>query len=86
MQTVELCAQDRARIDEMIESVTRSQRKFKEVVVTCTEAARLLNRTPTTVSTMLREKRLHKITLGASTGIALSEIERMLNRREAGEP
>lgn len=47
----------------------------REVLVSCTEAARLLGKTPATISKMLFDGRLHKTTLGASTGIKLSEIQ-----------
>ena len=44
------------------------------ILVSCTEAARLLGKTKVTISTMIREKRLTKVTIGESTGIRLSEI------------
>lgn len=47
---------------------------FPEVLVSCTEAARLLGKTPATISTMIRDGRLSKTTIGQSTGIRLSEI------------
>lgn len=83
MGTIELQAQDRQRIDTLIDLMREDR---MEVLVSCAEAARLLGRTPTTVSQMIREKRLEKVTIGYSTGIRLSEIKRILNRREAREP
>lgn len=77
----ELCAEDRARLDSFLEYVGAIDHKFGNVVVSCTEAARLLNVTPKTISAMIRDGRLTKVTIGGSTGIRLSEIER--KRREA---
>ena len=45
-----------------------------DVLVSCNEAARLLRKSPTTISIMIREGRLKKTTIGKSTGIRLSEI------------
>ena len=83
MGTIELVAQDRARIDTLIELM---RGETGEVLVSCNEAARLLGRNPSTISEIIREKRLEKVTIGRSTGIRLSEIKRLINRREAQEP
>lgn len=72
-----------ARLDTLIEMM-REERG--DVLVSCNEAARLLGRNPSTISEMIREKRLEKVTIGRSTGIRLSEIKRLINRREAREP
>lgn len=45
-----------------------------DILVSCTEAARLLGRTTPTISKMLKDGRLHKTTIGDSTGIRLSEV------------
>ena len=45
-----------------------------DVLVSCTEASRLLGKSKTTISTMIREKRLEKVTIGDSTGIRLSDV------------
>ena len=45
-----------------------------DVLVSCTEASRLLGKSKTTISTMIREKRLNKVTIGESTGIRLSDV------------
>ena len=50
-----------------------------EILVSCSEAARLLRVTPQTISAMIRQHRLHKTTIGASTGIRLSEIRSIKN-------
>jgi excisionase family DNA binding protein len=81
MDVVELCANDRARIDALLEMVGVSTHKFDDALVSCTEAARLLGITPKTISMMLRDGRLRKVTIGRSTGIRLSDIEE--KRREA---
>ena len=48
-----------------------------DVLISCTEAARILGKTRTTISTMIREKRLNKVTIGESTGIRLSDVMEM---------
>lgn len=45
-----------------------------DILVSCNEAARLLHKSPTTISKMIRAGRLAKTTIGISTGIRLSEI------------
>lgn len=45
-----------------------------DVLISCTEASRLLGKSKTTISTMIREKRLEKVTIGESTGIRLSDV------------
>lgn len=52
-------------------------RRDDDILVSCTEASRLLGKTKTTISMMIREKRLNKVTIGGSTGIRLSEILKM---------
>ena len=82
------------RLERLAEELSRLtdgiERSLKErddnILVSCTEAARLLGKTTTTISTMIREKRLTKVTIGESTGIRLSEIQEYKNRREAREP
>lgn len=44
------------------------------VLVSCKEAARLLGKSTKTVSAMVCDGRLKKITIGESTGIRLSDI------------
>ena len=86
MEKVELSSQDRERIDTLI-GLMNKVTGGEDIIVSCNEAARLLGKSPTTISTMLREKRLRKVTIGPSTGIRLSEIESYIqNRREAREP
>lgn len=46
----------------------------REILVSCTEAARLMGVTRKTVSVMVAQGRLKKITIGESTGIRLSDI------------
>ena len=72
-----------ARLDTLIDLVREDMVERMEVLVSCSEAARLLGRNPSTVSQMIREKRLEKTTIGSSTGIRLSEIKKMIKRREA---
>lgn len=74
METVDLSTQDRARIDTLIKLMGGP----RDVIVSCREAARLLGKTPATISTMIREKRLSKVTIDGSTGIKLSEIQGLI--------
>ena len=75
------------RLTSVTEDIERKyERRDENILVSCNEAARLLGRNPSTISEMIREKRLEKVTIGRSTGIRLSEIKRLINRREAQEP
>lgn len=86
MEMVELSPQDRDRLDTLIGLMNKIA-GGEEIIVSCNEAARLLGKSPTTISNMIREKRLKKVKIGYSTGIRLSEIESyMKDRREAREP
>lgn len=73
METVELSPQDRERMDTLIGLIKHNREQ--DVVVSCTEAARLLGKTRKTVSMMLRDGRLKKVTIGESNGILLSAIQ-----------
>lgn len=70
MEAIELAPADRNRIDTLIGLLQPGP----EVLVTCTEAGRLLGVNINTISRMVKEGRLHRVTLGASTGIRLSEV------------
>lgn len=48
--------------------------KYKEILVSGIEAARLLNVTPATITRYIRIGKLDKVTIGCSTGIRLSQI------------
>lgn len=73
--TTYLSVTDRARIDNLSAELARyNDRRNVEVLVSCTEAARLLRKTPQTISQWLKEGRLHKRTIGESVGIPLSEV------------
>lgn len=67
---------NRDRLDGIIEKMALADH---EVLVSCTEAARLMGVTTTTVSKMIREHRLRKVTLGFSTGIRLSDVRKIMN-------
>ena len=70
MQMIELTPQDRERIDKLIGLC----KPTPEVLVTCTEAARLLGVNNNTITSMLKEGRLHRSVIDGSTGIRLSEV------------
>lgn len=65
-----------ALVDEIVKRVSDGK-KSEDVLVSCIEAARLLGRAPNTITRMLREGRLHRVTIGDSTGIRLSEIDEL---------
>lgn len=77
MEPIELAQADRDRIDTLIGLLQPGP----EVLVTCTEAARLLGVKANTVTRMLKEGRLHRTTIDGSTGIRLSEIDLTAVRR-----
>ena len=60
--------------DEKLDLIL-SRLKPEEVIVSCTEAARLLGRTRKTISEMLRDGRLKKTARGQSVGILLEDIK-----------
>lgn len=70
MGPIELAPADRDRIDTLIGLL----RPGPEVLVTCTEAARLLGVNNNTITRMLKEGRLHRSVIDGSTGIRLSEV------------
>ena len=78
---VELSPHDRAMIAEHTAQLRRYNdlRDEGEVLVSCTEAARLLGKTKQTISEWIAQGRLHKRTFGKSTGIQLKEIRQIQN-------
>lgn len=82
MTPVDLSVTDRARIDALTEELVKYNKyRETEILVGCSEAARLLKKTPATISTMLRDGRLKKVTIGRSTGIPLADVERLAGMR-----
>ena len=66
---------DIPNIIERLESLEkRLSDRDVEVLVSCHEAARLLGKSAPTISAMVKDGRLHKTTIGISTGIRLSEV------------
>lgn len=51
----------------------------EDVLVSCTEAARILGKTPGTISAWLRQGKIRKTTIGVSTGIRLRDLRDMTN-------
>lgn len=81
MDEINLSARDRARIDLLVDQLERwNGLNEGEVLVSCTEAARLLGRTSQTISQMLKDGRLRKATIGRSTGIRLSDVRDIMRR------
>lgn len=62
------------RIETRLSAIEERLVGRDDVLVSCSEASRLLGKTRTTISAMIREKRLNKVTIGESTGIRLSDI------------
>lgn len=71
---VDLSAQDRARLDAILERLNEND---EVLLLSCSEAARHLGVTKTTVSRYIRDGILHKTTIGQSTGIRYSEVKKM---------
>jgi len=67
-------------IAQIFNSLDAIERKINErdydILISNNEAARQLGITPNTVARMVKEGRLHRVTIGESTGIRLSEIRR----------
>ena len=80
---------DESTLDSLIGAVLANNEKLERIIskltggevvlVSCNEAARLLGVTPPTITNMLRQHRLTKVTIGNSTGIRLSEIRSIKN-------
>jgi hypothetical protein len=66
------------RLREIANELTDYGAPTEEVLISCREAARLLNRNPSTISLMIQDGRLDKVTIGESTGIRLSQIRGMM--------
>ena len=65
------------RIETRLSAIEERLSSSDDVLVSCSEASRLLGKTRTTISAMIREKRLNKVTIGESTGIRLSDIRKI---------
>lgn len=68
------------RLEKVIDELTKVAygiERDKDIIVSCTEAARLLGKSTVTVSNMIKDGRLSKTTIGESTGIRLSEIRKI---------
>ncbi len=78
METIELSTPDRARMDLLLVQLERwNDTNNSDVLISCTEAARLLQKSTATISLMLKDGRLRKETIGISTGIRLSEVRKL---------
>jgi excisionase family DNA binding protein len=73
---IALCQEDRRRIDALISVLKEGE---GEVVITCTEAARLLGKTKATISAWIKCGKIHKTARGRSIGILLSEVRKIQN-------
>ena len=73
-QLIQTVRETNAKLETIVDSLSGA-----EILVSNNEAARLLGITPPTVSAMVRQHRLHRVTIGQSTGIRLSEIRTMKN-------
>lgn len=64
-----------ARLTYITDGLIRANDKRDDnIIVSCAEAARLLGKSAPTISAMIKDGRLHKTTIGNSTGIRLSEV------------
>jgi len=62
-------------LTKVTEGIERSvYERDSDILISCNEAARHLGKTPATVSAMVRDGRLERVTIDGSTGIRLSEI------------
>ena len=63
------------RLEHSVNELEIAKRKnYDNILISCNEAARHLGCTSSTVTRMLKEGRLHRVAIGGSTGIRLSEI------------
>lgn len=75
MTQISLSDDDRKRIDSLTRELKLLNKGGRiEILLSCREAARLIGRTPCTITTMLKDGRLTRKTIGESTGIPLSDV------------
>lgn len=60
---------------ELHDIINNGRGREDTIIISCKEAARLLDVSQKTISMILRDGRLKKITIGGSTGISLSDIQ-----------
>lgn len=72
---LESLAAELERVTDGLEKAIRDQ--YDNILVSCSEAGRHLDVSPTTVSRYIREGRLHKTAIGQSVGIRMSEVLKM---------
>ena len=66
--------------NKMLERIEKKMlAKDDDVLVSCTEAARILGVNRSTVASMIGQRRLTKVTIGLSTGIRLSQVRSITN-------
>lgn len=64
-----------SRLTDITEGMEKAyEERDENILVSCSEAARLLGKSAPTISAMVKDGRLHKTTIGISTGIRLSEV------------
>ncbi len=62
------------RLESSVSALERTLARDENILLSCNEAARHIGCTNSTVTRMLKEGRLHRVTIGASSGIRLSEV------------
>ena len=63
------------RLEHSVNELEIAKRKnYDNILISCNEAARHIGCTNGTVTRMLKEGRLHRVTIGTSSGIRLSEV------------
>ena len=73
----ELIEELRANNDKLDGIITHLESENDNILVSCSEAARHLGVTLQTVSKMLKEGRLHRVSEGESRGIRFSEVKKL---------
>lgn len=71
-ERLEAVTNDLAMVADGLEKAIKEN--YDNILVSCTEAARHLGITSTTLSRYIKEGRLDKVTIGESTGIRYSQI------------
>lgn len=67
-----------SRLEQAVDALDRAvEKQYCNILVSCSEAARQLGVRQNTVTRYIREGRLHKTTIGQSTGIRLSDVMKM---------
>ena len=81
-----LSNEDRELIEAVRQELLDNRKQIPDVLISGNEVARLLGLNPGYVCRLVSQKKLNRVTIGASRGFPLKEVLKYKTRREAIEP